>query len=269
MYIPKAFEETRVPTLHALIKAQPFCSLITVGSSGLFASHLPMVLHTPATESAVLRGHLSRANTQWRDFKPDVQALAIFSGPQHYITPSWYEEKKLTGKVVPTWNYAVVHAYGLLEVIEDPDWLLSHLEALTSIQEAASATPWKVTDAPAEYTRALAKGIVGLELKIERLEGKWKLNQNRSEADRRAVTQGLTALDTPSSHAMAALMHETFESRPLPVAPFMHCEVRLIGKSRVEPRIKPRFTLPAAQFEVILQWKRRVCVLPCNLRVKS
>jgi transcriptional regulator len=206
MYIPKAFEENSLPILHDLIEAQPFASLITMGSSGLFASHLPMVLDRKAGTIGLLRCHLSRANRQWREFSPAVEALAIFSGPQHYITPSWYPEKQDTGKVVPTWNYAVVHAYGHLKIVEDPAWLLDHLKTLTGVHEAASQTPWKISDAPADYIASEMKGIVGLEFSIERLEGKWKVSQNRSERDRIGVVEGLERLDTDKSHAMKVLV---------------------------------------------------------------
>jgi transcriptional regulator len=209
MYVPKAFEENRIPVLHGFMRTHPFVSLITLGKAGLVASHVPMVLEAAESEEGILRGHLSRANPQWRDFLPDVQALVVFSGPDHYITPSWYEEKRTSGKVVPTWNYAVVHAYGFLKTIEDAGWLRTHLESLVAIHEAPFAGPWKVSDAPAEYVASQVKGIVGLELRIERLEGKWKLNQNRSKADRRGVVDGLGDLDTPESVAMKALVKKT------------------------------------------------------------
>jgi transcriptional regulator len=206
MYIPRHHEETRLDVLHGLIESQPLASLITMGSSGLFASHLPMVLHRDGAPKGLLRGHLSRANAQWRDFSPSVEALAIFSGPQHYITPSWYPEKSETGKVVPTWNYAVVHAYGPLRVIEDPAWLLTHLNSLTSTHEAGSPTPWHVSDAPEDFIASIAKGIVGIELPIHRIEGKWKVSQNQSERTRAAVVQGLEELNTPESLAMRDLV---------------------------------------------------------------
>jgi len=209
MYVPKAFEENRIPVLHGFMRAHPFVSLITSGISGLFASHLPMVLEATDSGMGTLKGHVSRANPQWRAYSPEVQALVIFSGADHYITPSWYEEKRTSGKVVPTWNYAVVHAYGFLKTIEDAAWLRTHLEGLVAIHEAPFAEPWKVSDAPEEYVAAQAKGIVGLELRIERLEGKWKLNQNRSEADRRGVVEGLGDLDTPESVAMKELVKKT------------------------------------------------------------
>jgi len=207
MYIPRANQEDRIPVLHKLMEDQPFASLITVGSSGLFASHIPMVLEQNGAMGC-LKGHISRANTQWRDYSPSIEALAIFSGPQHYITPTWYPEKQETGKVVPTWNYVVVHAYGYLKVVEDGEWLMAHLTKLTNIHEAGSRVPWKVGDAPADYIASQTKGIVGLEMAIERLEGKWKVSQNRSEQDRCGVARGLAELNTPESLAMKALVEE-------------------------------------------------------------
>jgi transcriptional regulator len=206
MYIPQANKEDRLPILHKLMEDQPFTSLVTMGSSGLFASHIPMVLERNGAALGLLRGHLSRANPQWREFSPSVEALAIFSGPQHYITPNWYPEKQANGKVVPTWNYAVVHAYGHLKVIEDGEWLMAHLNTLTTIHEAGSPAPWKVSDAPADYIASLARGIVGLEMVIERIEGKWKVSQNRSEQDRSGVADGLAELNTTESLAMKALV---------------------------------------------------------------
>jgi len=207
MYIPRANQEDRIPVLHRLIEEHPFASLITMGSSGLFASHIPMVLEQNGGMGQ-LRGHISRANTQWRDYTPSVEALAIFSGPQHYITPNWYVEKQETGKVVPTWNYVVVHAYGYLKIVEDGEWLMAHLASLTKIHEAGSPVPWKIEDAPADYVASLAKGIVGLEITIERLEGKWKVSQNRSEEDRNGVAKGLAELDTMESLEMKALVEK-------------------------------------------------------------
>jgi transcriptional regulator len=205
MYIPNTNREDRLSVLHQLMEDQPFASLITVGSSGLFASHIPMVLEQNGGKG-LLKGHISRANTQWRDYSSSVESLAIFSGPQHYITPSWYPEKQETGKVVPTWNYVVVHVYGYLKVIEDGEWLMAHLRQLTNIHEAGSPVPWQVGDAPADYIASQLKGIVGLEMAIERLEGKWKVSQNRSERDRDGVAKGLAELNTTESLAMKALV---------------------------------------------------------------
>jgi len=206
MYIPRANEEKRIPVLHELIGSHPFASLITMGSGGLFASHIPMVLEQDGSEFGVLKGHISRANTQWKTFDPAVEALAIFAGDQQYISASWYPGKDEDGKEVPTWNYVVVHAYGPLLLHEDPAWLLAHLESLTNIHEAASEQPWKVSDAPPDYIQSQIKGIIGLEIPIRRLEGKWKTSQNRNERDRQAVSEGLAKQNTPESLAMKALV---------------------------------------------------------------
>ncbi len=206
MYIPRSNEEKRVPVLHDFMREQPLACLVTLGSSGLVASHIPMVLEQDGSEFGILKGHLSRANPQWRDLTAGVEALAVFSGPHHYISPSWYPSKHEHGKEVPTWNYAVVHAYGTLRLVEDSSWLLLHLESLTDIHEAGFAVPWKVSDAPPEFIQQLSNGIIGLELPIRRLEGKWKVSQNKTERDRNGVREGLTALDTPESLAMKALV---------------------------------------------------------------
>jgi transcriptional regulator len=192
--------------MHALIESQPFATLVTMSNSGLFASHLPMVLNRGEGTNGTLRGHLSRANNQWRDLLPSVEALTIFSGDHHYISPNWYPEKTEDGKVVPTWNYAVVHTYGPLRIIEDPTWLLSHLTALTTQREAPSPSPWHVSDAPADYIASQIKGIVGIELPISRIEGKWKVSQNKSERTRLAVEQSLEDLHTPEALAMRDLV---------------------------------------------------------------
>jgi transcriptional regulator len=208
MYIPKANEEKRVSVMRDLIVAHPLGTLVTLGASGLFASHIPMVLEDDGSQFGVLQGHIARANAQWRDIVPTVDALAIFAGHQHYISPNWYPGKKEHGKEVPTWNYAVVHAYGSLKVVEDERWLLTFLNKLTNIHEAGSPVPWKVSDAPREFIKSLLNGIVGLELPIQRLEGKWKVSQNRTEEERMGVIEGLSKLNTPESLAMKALVEE-------------------------------------------------------------
>ena len=214
MYIPPHFNEERVDVLHQLIREHGLATLVTYGPSGLMASHVPLVLDTsapagPAADAApfgVLRGHLSRANQQWRDYSPDVPALAIFAGPQHYITPSWYPAKTEHGKVVPTWNYIVVHAYGRLETYDDRESLLANVEALTTHHEANRPEPWKVSDAPASYIDAQLKGIIGISLRIDRLEGKWKISQNRSAADQASVAAALHEAGTDTGIAMAETM---------------------------------------------------------------
>lgn len=208
MYIPKANEETRLPVLHDLMRSHPLASLVTLNAGELFATHLPMVLHKGDLEFGVLRGHVARANGQWKNADASLDALAIFAGPEHYITPTWYPSKHETGKEVPTWNYVVVHAYGPLKVVQDAEWLLAHLESLTDANEAGRAMPWKVSDAPAEYVRQLVNGIVGFEIVIRRLEGKWKVSQNKREPEKRGVIEGLAVLGTDQSVTMSVLVAE-------------------------------------------------------------
>jgi transcriptional regulator len=206
MYIPQAFEERSVPVMHALMESHPFAAVVTAGITGLIATHIPLVLDSDGSELGVLRGHVARANSHWRETQAYAEALVIFSGPEHYISPSWYAAKQEDGRVVPTWNYAVVHAYGPLTVHQDPAWLLRHLNSLVNQHEAVFEKPWKVSDAPPDYVAAQLKAIVGIEIPIRRLEGKWKASQNRSERDRNGVADGLGELNTPESLAMKALV---------------------------------------------------------------
>ena len=214
MYIPKLNEEKRIPVIHDLIRAQSFASLITMavtaGASGLVATHLPMMLEAgPGSGSlGTLKAHVARGNTQWRDFTPSIDALAIFAGPHHYISASWYPDAHETGAEVPTWNYAVVHAYGSLRAIEDPAWLLAHLQSLTDQHESGFPNAWDLSDARDGYLAQQMRGIVGLEMPIRRLEGKWKASQNRNERDREAVMQGLSSLNTPESLEMKRMVEE-------------------------------------------------------------
>jgi transcriptional regulator len=158
-------------------------------------------------EHGMLRGHLARPNPQWRDFDPTVEALAILDGPDAYVTPAWYEEKRRTGKVVPTWNYVTVHAHGSLTVRDDPEWLVAHVRRLVERHEASRDEPWSVDDAPAGYVETQARAIVGLELRISRLEAKRKLSQNRSAADFDGVLDGLNT-GTPMEQAVADEMRQ-------------------------------------------------------------
>lgn len=199
--------------LHALMQKHPFATLVTAGAKGLVATHLPMVLDAEVGGMGVLKCHVARGNTQWKDFDSASEVLAIFAGPEHYISPGWYAEKQVTGKVVPTWNYAVVHAYGPMTVHEDPEWLMSHLESLTAVHEVAMPKPWKISDAPADYIAALVRAIVGLEIEITQIEGKWKLNQNRNEADRLGVIAGLEDMQTDAADAMKELVRKRMKPR--------------------------------------------------------
>jgi transcriptional regulator len=210
MYTPHHFQEERLEVLHRLILDQPLAALVTLGADGLSASHIPLILDHRAGSMGTLRGHLARANPQWRDFSSEVNALAIFAGPQHYISPSWYPSKREHGKVVPTWNYMVVHAYGALRIVEGREPLLRHLHELTNSQETKREQPWSVDDAPKEYVENLLRSIVGIEIEISRLEGKWKLSQNRGQADRSGVAAGLRVSGNSDARAMA----ETIASLP-------------------------------------------------------
>jgi transcriptional regulator len=206
MYNPSHFREDRIEVIHQLIREHTLATLVTLGPDGLLASHLPLILDPDPAPLGTLRGHLARANPQWKELDPKISALAIFQGPQAYISPNWYATKSETGKVVPTFNYVAVHAYGPLEVITDPALILEHVRALTRHHEARFPEPWQVEDAPADFIESQLKAIVGLKIPIARLEGKWKTSQNRPEADRAGVVEGLKDLGDPDSRAMADLV---------------------------------------------------------------
>lgn len=206
MYIPKQFEEPKVEVMHGLIRAYPLATLVTLSSSGLNANHIPLHLSQEPSPFGTLRGHVARSNPVWIDFKSNVETLAIFHGPETYITPSWYATKKETGKVVPTWNYVVVHAYGSLRVVDDATWLRAQLEALTAHNEASFQKPWKVTDAPREYTEKLIEAIVGIEIVITKLYGKWKVSQNQPTQNQTTVIEGLEESGTEEASVMANLV---------------------------------------------------------------
>jgi transcriptional regulator len=194
MYLPKHFEESRTEVLHDLIARHPFGTLVTLGADGLDANHLPFELVPGEGPLGTLRAHVARANPVWREASGDVDALAMFEGASAYISPSWYPAKQEHGKVVPTYNYIAVHAYGPLRIVDDPAWLLALVERLTGRHESSMDKPWKVSDAPRDYIDKMLAAIVGIEIPIARLQGKWKVSQNRSEADRAGVAEGLRTL---------------------------------------------------------------------------
>jgi transcriptional regulator len=206
VYIPKQFEESRVNVLHELIRAYPLATLVTHSSSGLNANHIPLHLSESPTPYGILRGHVARSNPLLGDITKDTEALAVFHGPNAYITPSWYATKKETGKVVPTWNYAVVHAYGVLRVVDDASWLRAQLDALTAHNEASFPEPWAVSDAPPDHIEKIMAAIVGVEMVITRLLGKWKASQNQPLQNQAGIISGLKASSLPESEAMAALV---------------------------------------------------------------
>ena len=203
MYRPPAFREDRPELLHAAIRAHPLATLVTHGASGLAANLVPFTLVPGENDPDLLRAHLARANPQLADLRAGGEALVIFQGPQAYVTPSWYPSKREHGKVVPTWNYILVQAHGRPRVIDDADWLRTQIDALTKLQEAGRADPWAVTDAPPDYVAAQLKGIAGVEIAVERIEGKWKASQNQPAANREGVVAGLRAQDPASPMAAA------------------------------------------------------------------
>lgn len=205
MYQPPHFAEEDLPTLHALIKAHPLGLLVSSDASGIQANPLPFLLDEDAGEKGRLRAHLARANPQWLHLRDGAAALIVFQGENAYVTPSWYVSKQEHGKVVPTWNYVMVQVRGIVTVHESPDWLLPQITALTNAHESGRAGPWAVSDAPEPYIKAQMRGIVGIEIAIEEIAGKWKVSQNRSEADQAGVAQGY---DLDGKAAMAAQVRE-------------------------------------------------------------
>src|SRR3954452_460587 len=206
MYLPQQFREDRLDVQHAFIRAHPFGALVTVGPEGLVANHTPFVLDPDAGPLGTLRAHQARGNGQWKGLDPSQEALVIFQGTNASITRSWYETKGETGKVVPTWNYEAVHVYGRARAMDDPDWIMRHVAELTAQSEGDRPEPWLVTDAPADFVAGMVKGIVGVEIAITRIEGKWKVSQNRPQADRAGVIEGLRARGDEASRAMAGLV---------------------------------------------------------------
>lgn len=206
MYQVAAFREERIDVMHALIRAHPLATLVSCAGGTLAANHLPLLIDPSPAPHGTLRGHVARANPLWRQPQAGGEVLAIFQGPQTYVTPSWYPSKRDTGKVVPTWNYVVVHAYGPLVVRDDRNWLCDLVSRLTDQQEAGLPQPWGIGDAPADYIEHMLAAIVGIELPIARLEGKWKVSQNRLDPDRAGVSDGLASRADPQAQAMADLV---------------------------------------------------------------
>ena len=206
MYLPSAFRQDDLAELHAQLQASPLALLTSAGAAGVQASHLPLLLAPDEGEFGTLYGHFARANPHWRDLQGGAEALAVFSGPDAYISPGWYPAKAEHGKVVPTWNYIAVHARGPVELIEEPERLLQIVSRLSDQHESGRERPWAVSDAPREYIDSMLRAIVGFALPIRRLEGKWKLGQNRSAADQAGVRDGLAASPSPGDRELAARM---------------------------------------------------------------
>jgi transcriptional regulator len=207
MYTPKHFVETRIEALHELIRAYPFATLVTRAADGLTANHLPFEL-----VGEVLHGHVARGNELAQ--LDGAQVLLVFQGPDGYISPNWYPSKHETGREVPTWNYAVVHVHGRLRVIDDATWLRRLLETLTNHHEAGQPQPWKISDAPDDHIETSLRAIVGLEIAIDRIEGKFKLSQNHPVRNRAGVIAGLRERDGDGDAELAAWMTQQEESKP-------------------------------------------------------
>jgi transcriptional regulator len=214
MYLPKSFEPPDTDTLLQFMRTHSFGVLMTMTSTGLDANHLPFVIDPEPQPYGTLRGHVARANPIWRECQLRDDALVIFQGPDSFISPSWYPTKQETGAVVPTWNYIVVHAHGKVRVVEDADWLRAHVTALTNRHEASREAPWAVSDAPDDYIQKMVGAIVGIEMPIARLVGKWKLSQNRSDRDRAGVVDGLLREGAESGSTMADLVRRAMTTTP-------------------------------------------------------
>ena len=219
MYLRSAFEETRVDVLHAHVRAHPLGTFVTVVDGDITIDHFPFLISAEGGELGSLHGHIPRANAVWQSLDGEARAVVVFQGADSYITPSWYPSKLEHGRVVPTWNYAVVQASGRPRAIDDSEWLLAHLNALTDRHEAERAEAWKVADAPADFIERMVTQLVGIEMPIDSLVGKWKLSQNRPETDRRGVAAGLRERGDDAAIEMAQLVEAAldptgFRARP-------------------------------------------------------
>jgi transcriptional regulator len=213
MYLPAQFEESDVTVLHSLIRLHPLGAWVTQIDGALVVNHIPFLVDASRGALGTLVGHVARPNTVWKSCS-NAESVVLFQGAEHYISPSWYPSKVETGRVVPTWNYAVVHARGVPSVFEDPERLRAHVTALTDTHESAADIPWQVSDAPADFITNLLRGIVGIEIPIASLTGKWKVSQNRNDADRRAVIEALRRRGDSRSTAMAQLVADATNRPP-------------------------------------------------------
>lgn len=206
MFQPPIFREERIEVMHDLMKEHPFATLVSSENGHLSADHLPFAVHSELSENGILRGHIAAGNPLCRGTQERMDVLAVFQGPQAYVSPSWYPSKQEHGKAVPTWNYAVVHAYGVLRFSKDPDWLKDHLVELTSRNESHRTSSWAVSDAPSDYLARQLKGIVGIEIEVETLSGSWKVSQNKADQDRAGVVAGLLRENATQAAAVSDLV---------------------------------------------------------------
>lgn len=207
-YLPTHFEETDTAMLHALVGACPLATWVVPHQAELLVNHIPFLLDAERGEHGTLIGHVARANPVWQALAASTSSVAVFTGPQAYVSPNWYPSKPAHGKVVPTWNYATVHAHGVAQAFDDPARLLALVTRLTERHEASQARPWRVQDAPADYLASMLKAIVGIEIPVQRWVGKWKVSQNRPAADQQGVVDGLMAQGSEAAAQMAALVKQ-------------------------------------------------------------
>ena len=212
MYARETSQESRTEVLVAAMRDIKLSAMVSTTPDGLQVSHIPVVVEKTDDDTIVLNGHVSRNNPHWRAIREPAQSVAVFQGSHSYITPSWYQTKAETGKVVPTWGYIAVHAHGVLEIMDDADWLRGHVNELTNLHEADRPEPWAVSDAPEDFIKVMLRGIVGVRLTVERLEGSWKLNQHRSEADQRGTITGLSDLNDQQAQQLSEEMNAVISS---------------------------------------------------------
>lgn len=206
MYAPSHFNESRIEVLHEFMARHPLALLVATSANGLQANHVPLMLEPGQVGHGTLKGHIARGNSMWKDVSAGAEVLAVFQGPSQYISPNWYPSKREHGRVVPTWNYAVVHVHGRITWNQDKTWLRTLVETLTDRHESGQAAPWRVGDAPDEYIQQMLGAIVGFEIAITRITGKWKLSQNRTAAERAGVVAALSAQPDDASREMAFLI---------------------------------------------------------------
>ncbi len=210
MFIPKKFRQENIEACLTLMQAYPFATLVAQSDEGIEVYHLPVVVK-PNGESWLLQGHIAKANPLWQKVASGTQVQVIFNGPNCYISPNHYPTKAEDGRAVPTWNYAVVHVQGKINFTRDPDWIMTCIEDLTSIHEADSATPWTFDEAPTGYIERMLPAIVGIEIDISAIQGKWKLSQNQPLVNQQGVINGLNAL-SPQSQQVAAMVEEAMKA---------------------------------------------------------
>ena len=208
MFQPPVFREDRIEVINEMIRTHPFASIISMQEGEIVADHIPLIMHPELSTLGNLQGHMGRGNPIGKKLDETIEVLVIFQGPHHYITPTWYPSKKEHEKVVPTWNYIVVHARGKIKLHDDTDWILSHLTELTHRKEGGRKEPWKVSDAPDDFISRQLRGIIGIEIEITSFQATWKTSQNKTEEDNQGVVDGLKTEKTDAATTMAACVYE-------------------------------------------------------------